>query len=58
MDDPRKKLRACLICVVFLAVLVGIFYYYYGICGRKSSEGTLVKGDQIQLCQEQKTSSM
>lgn len=50
MDDPRKKLRACLVCVVFVAVLVGIFYYYYGIRGNRSSEGTLVREEQVQQC--------
>lgn len=50
MDDPRKKLRACLVCVVFVAVLVGIFYYYYGIRGNRSSEGTLVRVEQVQQC--------
>lgn len=56
MDDPRKKLRACLVCVVFVAVLVGLFYYYYGVCGGRSSEDTLVKGEEIWQCQEIKRS--
>lgn len=29
MEQARRKLRICLICVVFAAVLAGIVYYYY-----------------------------
>lgn len=29
MEQARRKLRICLICVVFAAVLAGIAYYYY-----------------------------
>lgn len=43
MEKGRKKLRACLIFVVLMAVIVGCIYYF----GEKSktkdiSEGTLV----------------
>lgn len=29
MEQARRKLRICLICVVFAAVLAGVAYYYY-----------------------------
>lgn len=43
MEKSRKKLRVCLICVVLLAVVVGMFYYYYETQGQKqANEGTLI----------------
>lgn len=47
MDEARKKLRACLIFVVLLAVIIGCIYYF----GEKSkkdhiSEGTLVMAQE------------
>lgn len=43
MEKARRKIRICLICVVFAAIVVGIFYYYYELQGDMSvDEGTLV----------------
>lgn len=44
MEQARRKLRICLICVVFAAVLAGIAYYYYED-GKIEvvNKGTLVK---------------
>jgi len=43
MDDARKKLRVCLICVVAIAVIVGFIYYFNEVRdGGDVSEGTLV----------------
>ncbi|MDD2979010.1 MAG: hypothetical protein PHN80_03480 [Hespellia sp.] len=44
MDRARKRLRMWLIGMVLVAVVVGIFYYYYGVKGSENlSEGTLVR---------------
>lgn len=44
MDETRKKFRICLICVVALAVMVGLFYYYSECKALKlETEGTLVQ---------------
>lgn len=43
MDEARKKLRICLICIVIAAVVVGCIYYYKDVRGgRGMMEGTLV----------------
>lgn len=43
MDDARKKLRVCLICVVAVAVIVGFIYYFNDVKSNTDvSEGTLV----------------
>lgn len=48
MEQARRKLRICLICVVFAAVLAGIAYYYYED-GKIEviNRGTLVKQTDI-----------
>lgn len=44
MDDARKKLRVCLICVVMAAVVVGLIYYFNDMRSHgKINEGTLVE---------------
>ncbi len=44
MDDARKKLRVCLICVVMAAVIVGFAYYFNDVRTRSTmDEGTLVR---------------
>lgn len=46
MDEARKKLRVCLICVVAAAVIIGFIYYFNDVRGKKDiSEGTLVTID-------------
>lgn len=43
MDEARKKLRVCLICVVAAAVIIGVIYYFSEVySGSDVSEGTLV----------------
>lgn len=43
MEEARKKLRVCLICVVAVAVIVGAVYYFHDIKGGQHiSEGTLI----------------
>lgn len=43
MEKAKKRVRICLLCVVMLAIIVGILYYYHelGDSGVKA-EGTLV----------------
>lgn len=44
MDNARKKLRVCLICVVMAAVVIGLIYYFNDMKSRgKINEGTLVE---------------
>ncbi|MCI8885966.1 MAG: hypothetical protein HFG87_08305 [Dorea sp.] len=44
MDDARKKLRVCLICVVMAAVIIGFVYYFNDVRTRSAiDEGTLVR---------------
>ena len=43
MEEARKKLRVCLICVVAVAVVVGVIYYFNGFGdGHTVNEGTLI----------------
>lgn len=46
MERAKRKVRICLICVVMLAVIMGIFYYYHEL-GKEGvqAEGTLVSAD-------------
>lgn len=46
MEKARRKLRVCLICVVLLAVVVGVIYYA-GVVGKETevSDGTLVRAE-------------
>lgn len=49
MEEARRKMRIFLICVVMLAVLVGIIYFFTDIYGSTNvNDGTLVKC----LCEE------
>lgn len=44
MDNARRKLRVCLICVVMAAVVIGLIYYFNDMRSRdKINEGTLVE---------------
>lgn len=44
MEEARKKLRVCLICVVAVAVVAGAAYYFYDVMASEPvSEGTLVE---------------
>lgn len=49
MEETRKKLRICLVCVVLAAVLLGFFYYFTEVYGTQDiSEGTLVQCQEIE----------
>lgn len=44
MENARRKLRVCLICVVMAAVVIGLIYYFNDMRSQgKINEGTLVK---------------
>ncbi len=43
MDKGRRGLRICLLCVVLVAIIVGLVYYYHQMEHSQGiSEGTLV----------------
>ncbi len=43
MERARRKIRICLLCVIFAAIVVGLLYYYYELQGDMAvDEGTLV----------------
>lgn len=43
MEKGRKRIHVFLICLVLLAVVVGLFYYYYEVQSEiTSDEGTLI----------------
>lgn len=43
MDEARKKLRVCLLCVVAAAVIIGLVYYFRDVRSVESvTDGTLV----------------
>lgn len=45
MEEARKKLRVCLICVVAVAVVLGCIYYFGSVDNKDVSEGTLIMLD-------------
>ena len=49
MENGRRKICICLFGIVLAAVVVGIFYYYFSGSGQvRSSEGTLIKGPEVE----------
>ena len=43
MEEARRKIRICLVCVVTAAVVIGMIYYFRDVKGIPSvNEGTLV----------------
>lgn len=43
MEEARRKIRICLVCVVTAAVIIGLIYYFHDVRGISSvNEGTLV----------------
>ena len=43
MEKAKRRVRVCLICVVMIAVIMGIFYYYHELNKEGiQAEGTLV----------------
>jgi len=43
MEKSRKKIRICLFCVVVMAIVIGITYYFYDVRGATQiSQGTLI----------------
>lgn len=52
MEKGRRKIRFCLFLVVFLAVLVGLLYYYGQLQEQATvSEGTLISSLGMELRQ-------
>ncbi|MEF9945456.1 MAG: hypothetical protein RR869_08445 [Lachnospiraceae bacterium] len=48
MNKARRRLRVCLICVVMVAIVIGIFYYYYHMNRETTmNEGMLVTKNMI-----------
>ena len=48
MEEGRKKIRACLIFVVALAVIIGAIYYVHDVKGSRTvNEGTLIKNTVV-----------
>ena len=46
MDEARRKIRICLVCIVMIALIVGIVYYMNDVMGSSDpDEGTLVRQD-------------
>lgn len=44
MEEARKRLRVCLLCIVAVAVIIGCVYYFNETQEHSDvSEGTLVK---------------
>lgn len=44
MDNARRKIRICLVCVVMIAVIVGLIYYFNDVKSNTDmNEGTLVR---------------
>ena len=53
MEEARRKLRVCLICVVMAAVIVGIIYYVGAVNTEKQvNDGTLVRTEKLQEAKE------
>lgn len=43
MEKAKKRVRVCLLCVVMIAVIMGILYYYHELNEEGiQAEGTLV----------------
>lgn len=43
MEEARRKIRICLVCVVTAAVIIGMIYYFRDVKGVSSvNDGTLV----------------
>lgn len=48
MEKAKKRVRICLICVVIIAVIMGILYYYHELGDNGvQAEGTLVSAENI-----------
>jgi len=46
MEKAKKRVGICLVCVVMLAVIMGIFYYYHNMEEEGlQAEGTLVSAE-------------
>lgn len=43
MEKAKRRVRVCLLCVVIIAIVMGILYYYHGMNEEgMQAEGTLV----------------
>lgn len=49
MEEGRRKIRACLIFVVAVAVIIGTIYYVHDVKGSRTvNEGTLIENTMEQ----------
>lgn len=48
MEKAKKRVRICLLCVVMLAVIMGILYYYHDL----GDSGVQAEGTLVDLCQQ------
>lgn len=45
MEKAKRRVRICLLCVIVLAIVVGILYFYHDLGEPEiQAEGTLVSG--------------
>lgn len=47
MEKAKRRVRMCLLCVVIIAVVMGILYYYHGM----NEDGTQTEGTLVSICQ-------
>ena len=46
MEKAKRRVRICLLCVVIIAIFMGILYYYHDLGDTGiQAEGTLIAGD-------------
>ena len=46
MEKAKKRVRVCLLCVVIIAVVMGILYYYHEL----NEEGSRAEGTLVSAC--------
>lgn len=47
MEKAKRRVRICLLCVIVLAIVVGILYFYHDLGEPEiRAEGTLVSGQK------------
>lgn len=48
MEKVKRRVRICLLCVVFIAIVMGILYYYHNLGDSGiHAEGTLISSVAI-----------
>ncbi len=46
MEKAKRRVRVCLLCVVIIAIIMGILYYYHGM----DEEGIQIEGTLVEVC--------